>query len=263
MEKFKEMQREIWDAGAFPEIARRMTEVGERVVAKAGVGPGIRVLDVACGTGNAARPAARTGAKVTGLDLVPSLLEEGRRSAEAEGLAVEWVEGDAEQLPFADDSFDRVLSTFGLMFATRHQRAADEMVRVCAPGGRIVFATWDPQGTVGEILSAAAPYAPPPPDFAGLPIEWGSEDHVREMFGAAREISFDRAVSTIKADSPQAFLDFFFASFGPFVMAGKFLPPEQFEQLRGEVLRIYERRNEASDGTLTLPQHYLISKIEL
>src|SRR5690606_8079010 len=119
---------------------------GELVVARAGLAPGMRVLDVACGTGNAARPAARAGARVTALDLTPRLLEAGRARAMAEGLDIDWREGDAEDLPFEDGSFDRVFSTFGHMFAPRHQRTADEMARVCRKGGAIVTATWLPDG---------------------------------------------------------------------------------------------------------------------
>src|ERR687892_426473 len=170
LEEFKQRQRAIWDAGDYATVSVHIADVGERLVEGAGVEPGMSVLDVACGAGNAAIPAARAGAKVTGLDLVPKLLEQGRAKAEAAGLEIEWVEGDAEELPFEDGSFDRVLSIFGHMFAPRHQRVADEMIRVCREGGAMVTATWTPEGVAGGIFRASAAYMPPPPDYASPPI---------------------------------------------------------------------------------------------
>src|SRR5690606_24379554 len=140
-------QRAMWGAGDYAELSRHISQVGELVVERAGVRPRMDVLDVACGPGNAAKPAARAGAHVTGLDLVPALLEAGRRDAEAQGLEIEWVEGDVEELPFEDASFDRVFSTFGHMFAPRHRRTAEEMSRVCRPGGMIATCTWTPEGS--------------------------------------------------------------------------------------------------------------------
>jgi SAM-dependent methyltransferase len=136
VEEFEQAQRAMWDAGDYCALSPYIADVGERLVARAGAEAGMRVLDVACGTGNAAIPAARAGATVTGLDLVPKLLEGGRDKAAAAGVEVDWVEGDAEALPFEDRSFDRVFSTFGHMFAPRHQRTADEMARVTQPGRR-------------------------------------------------------------------------------------------------------------------------------
>jgi ubiquinone/menaquinone biosynthesis C-methylase UbiE len=221
------------------------------------------VLDVACGTGNAARPAARTGARVTGLDLVPQLLEEGRAKAEEEGLDVEWVEGDAEELPFADGSFDCVLSTFGHMFAPRHRQAADELTRVCRAGGRIVTATWTREGVAGEIFAATARYMPSPPDYASPPILWGSEDYVRELFGsAATGFDFEQHVNTVEWESVEGFADYFMDRFGPLVTARAALG-ERFAELRDEIVEIWKARNEADDGGLRLPQEYLLSVIRL
>lgn len=260
MEEFKEVQRATWEAGDFAGLAQHIADVGERVVAEAAVGGGQTVLDVACGAGNAARPAARAGADVTGLDLAPKLLAAGRAAAEGEGLSITWVEGDAEELPFEDDSFDRVLSTFGHMFAPRHEKTAAEMARVCAPGGMIVTATWDPDGVVGEFFRTSSEYAPPPPDFASSPMEWGTEEHVRQMFGSADDVTFERATNVIEWDSIEGFADYFLARFGPLVMAKQNLG-DRFEELRGKILDIYERRNEATGGGLRLPQQYLISKV--
>jgi SAM-dependent methyltransferase len=263
MERFKEMQRAVWSAGDYPALSERIADVGELAVDRAGVAPGMRVLDVACGPGNAAIPAARAGAEVTGLDLVPDLLEHGREKAEAAGLHIEWVEGDAEELPFEDDSFDRVLSTFGHMFAPRHRRTAEEMARVCRPGGAIVTTTWVAEGTVGIVFGRMAPYMPPPPDFAQPPILWGSEDYVRELFaGVATGFEFERHSATIEAESMEAWESFFLERFGPMVTARQMLG-ERFAELRERVIEVWEEANEADDGTLRLPQEYILSIVRL
>jgi ubiquinone/menaquinone biosynthesis C-methylase UbiE len=208
MEQFKQAQRAIWAAGDYGALSKYIAQAGERVVARTGIEPGMRVLDVACGTGNAALPAARAGARVTGLDLVPRLLDEGREKAAAVGLEVDWVEGDAEELPFEDAAFDRVVSTFGHMFAPRHRRVANEMARVCRSGGVIGTCPWTPEGTAGGIFRASASFMPPPPSFASPPILWGTEDHVRNMFGAvASDFEFERRSATIEWDSVAGFAD--------------------------------------------------------
>jgi SAM-dependent methyltransferase len=263
MEEFKQVQRAMWDAGDYASLSPYIAHVGERVVARAGVDPDMQVLDVACGTGNAALPAARAGARVTGLDLVPKLLAEGREKAAAAGVEIDWVEGDAEELPFEDGAFDRVFSTFGHMFAPRHRRTADEMARVCRGDGVIVICCWTPEGTVGDVFEAGAAYMPPPPDFASPPILWGTEDHVREMFGnAASEFEFERHSATIEWESTETWTDFFMDRFGPLVTARELLG-ERFGELRERTVAIFEARNEADDGSLRLPQEYLLSVIRL
>ena len=263
LDEFKTRQRAVWDAGEYAELSQHIRDIGERVVTRAGIEPGMTVLDVACGSGNAALPAARAGAQVTGLDLVPKLLEQGRAKAAADGLELEWVEGDAEELPFADDSFDRVLSTVGHMFAPRHQRVADEMARVCRPGGAIVTATWTPEGSVGAVFAASASYLPPPPDYASPPILWGTEEHVREMFGsAASGFEFERHVNWIQWDSVDGFADYFMDRFGPLVTARAMLG-ERFGELRERILEIWRDANEATDGSFRLPQEYLLSVVRI
>lgn len=263
MEEFKERQRAMWAAGDYGTLSEYIKDVGELVVARAGVETSMRVLDVACGTGNAALPAARAGAHVTGLDLVPELLEGGRRNAAAAGVEIDWVEGDAEELPFDNGAFDRVFSTFGHMFAPRHRRTADEIVRVCRKGGVIAICCWTPEGTVGDVFRASGSYMPPPPDFAAAPILWGTEEHVREMFGsAATDIEFERHSATIEWESIEGFADFFMDRFGPMVTARQMLG-ERFGELRDEVLAIWADNNEADDGRLVLPQEYLLSVVRL
>ena len=263
LDEFKTRQREVWSAGDYAPLSEHIAEVGRLVVDRAGVEAGMSVLDVACGTGNAALPAARAGAQVTGLDLVPKLLEEGRAKAGAEGLEIEWVEGDAEELPFEDDSFDRVLSTFGHMFAPRHRQTADEMARVCRPGGQIVTATWTPEGITGAIFAASASYVPPPPDYASPPILWGTEEHVRELFGqVATGFAFERHVNRIEWDSLETWADYFMDRFPPLVTAQAMLG-ERFAELRERVVKVWREANEADDGSLRLPQEYLLSIVRL
>ncbi|HUG65829.1 MAG TPA: class I SAM-dependent methyltransferase [Gaiellaceae bacterium] len=263
MDEFKERQRAIWAAGDYAELSEHIRDVGEHVVGQAGVSSGMDVLDVACGAGNAAIPAARAGARVTGLDLVPELLEGGRAKAQEAGVEVEWVEGDAEALPFPDDAFDRVFSTFGHMFAPRHRQAADEMARVARSGGTIALCCWTPEGSVGDIFRASNAYMPPPPDFASPPLLWGTEAHVEEMFGAfATDFEYERRLTTVRWDSLEGFADYFMDRFGPMVTARQMLG-DRFADLRAEILAIWKRWNEAEDGGLVLPQEYLVSIVRL
>ena len=263
LDEFKTVQRAVWNNGEYADLSPYIAEVGELVVERGGVTPGMTALDVACGTGNAARPAARAGARVIGLDLTPKLLAAGEAKARAEGLQIEWREGDAENLPFENRTFDRVFSTFGHMFAPRHQQTASEMARVCRPGGVIVTATWLPEGSVGEVFKASGAYMPPPPEYASPPILWGREDHVREMFGAvAKGFQFERHVNRIEWQSVEAFADYFIDRFGPMVTARQMLG-DRFGELRAKVIDIWKRVNESTDGRFVLPQSYLVSIVRL
>lgn len=263
MEEFKERQRAIWEAGDYPLLSEMIHDVGERVVDAAEIDPGMTVLDVACGSGNAAIQAAERGARVTGLDLAPALLDAGRRKAQQVAVEVAWVEGDAEELPFADGAFDRVLSTFGHMFAPRHRQTAGEMARVCRDGGVIAFATWLPEGTVAEMLRTSTSYMPPPPDFAEPPMLWGDEGHVRELFEpAASDIAFERHVNHVEAESVDAWADLFTNNFPPLVTAQAMLG-ERFAELRRDLVDIWERGNEADDGSFRFPQQYLVSVVHV
>lgn len=262
-DEFKTRQRETWEAGDYAMLSKRIEDVGERVARSAAIEPGMTVLDVACGAGNATIPAARAGARTTGLDLAPKLLEAGRMKAEGQGLEVEWIEGDAERLPFEDDSFDRVLSTFGHMFAPRHQQVASEMVRVVRPGGVVVTATWAADGVFGAIAATSAEYQPPPPDYASPPVLWGTEQHIREMFGgAATDIVVERHVNWVEDESVDAFADLFMSTFPLLVVARQMLG-ERFEELREKVVDVWRERNEADDGSFRLAQEYLVSVVRL
>jgi ubiquinone/menaquinone biosynthesis C-methylase UbiE len=263
LDEFKSRQRAMWDAGDYAALTDRIADVGETVVARAAIEPGVTVLDVACGAGNAAIQAAKAGARTTGLDLAPGLLAQGRAKAGRAGVEADWVEGDAESLPFADGSFDRVLSTFGHMFAPRHQLVADEMMRVCRPGGRIVTATWLPEGLVGRMFAATAAFMPPPPEYASPPMLWGTEEHVREMFGSnATAFEFERHVNWIEHDSVESWAEHFTTRFGPLVTARAVLG-ERFQELRDSLVDIWSDANQADDGSLRFPQEYLVSIVRV
>ncbi|RCG24506.1 class I SAM-dependent methyltransferase [Sphaerisporangium album] len=216
----KARHRDMWALGDYPAVAAEIIpDLGAVLVDACGVGRGHRVLDVAAGSGNAAIPAALAGASVVASDLTPELLEAGRVLAARRGAEVEWRQGDAEALPYADGEFDTVLSCVGVMFAPHHQAAADELIRVCRPGGTIGLLNWTPEGFIGQMFKAMKPYAPPPPPGAQPPPLWGSEDHVRALLGeAVTDVTVRRQTVTIdRFGSPGAFVDYFKANYGPTV----------------------------------------------
>src|SRR6476661_6928451 len=173
--ELKARHRAMWASGSYPEMVETfLLPLGPRLVEACGIGPGMRVLDVAAGTGNASIPAAQTGADVTASDLTPELLDAGRERAKAAGVELEWEVADAEQLPFEDASYDVVMSSIGAMFAPHHQPVADELVRVCRPGGTIALLSWTPEGMLGNLFKLMGPFAPAPPPGAQPPPLWGS-----------------------------------------------------------------------------------------
>jgi SAM-dependent methyltransferase len=248
--------KEMWDAGNFAAVAEKILDAGEAVVAAAGVEPGMDVLDVACGTGNATLPAARTGARTTGLDFAPGLLEIARERAADAMLEIDFIEGDAQAMPFEDGSFDRLVSTFGHMFAPDHRRTADEMKRVLRPGGVIAVACWMPEGAIGRMFRVTAELLPPPP--GPPPGLWGTEDHVREMWGD--DVEFERHEIVWTDESVESYAQFMLESFGPLLNAREVLGERE-----GELDRAYrdflERENEADDGTLRFRGQYLVSVV--
>ncbi len=180
----KARHRAMWASGDYASMVETfLLPLGPRLVGACNIGPGMRVLDVAAGTGNASIPAAQAGASVTASDLTPELLEAGRRHAESNGVDLEWVQADAERLPFDGESFDVVMSSIGAMFAPHHQAVADELVRVCRPGGTVGLLSWTPEGMIGALFRTMGPFAPPPPPGAQPPPLWGSEEHLRELSG--------------------------------------------------------------------------------
>jgi SAM-dependent methyltransferase len=210
--------RAMWASGDYPKLAAELVApLGPVLVEATGIGSSDRVLDVAAGTGNAAIPAAETGASVVASDLCPELLEHGRRVAAERGVELEWREANAHELPFGDNEFDVVMSCIGVMFAPFHQRAADQLVRVCKPGGRIGLINWTPEGHIGQLWSAMKPYAPAPPPGAQPPPLWGNEDHVRALLGdGVTDVVTERRMLTVDAFADGAeFRDYFKAVYGP------------------------------------------------
>ncbi len=214
----KARHRAMWASGDYPAMVETfLLPLGPQLVDASGVAPGMRVLDVAAGTGNASIPAALRGADVVASDLTPELLVAGRGRAQAVDVGLEWVEADAEALPFEDESFDLVMSAIGVMFAPHHQVAADELVRVCRPGGTIGLLSWTPEGMLGALFRMMGPFAPTPPAGAQSPPLWGSEAHVRELLGDRVELSAPRR-GTLEVTAfarPHDYGELFKAFYGP------------------------------------------------
>jgi ubiquinone/menaquinone biosynthesis C-methylase UbiE len=215
----KAAQRAMWALGDYHTFAKAtIWGLGPVLVEACGIAPGQSVLDVASGTGNTAIRAAGKGARVVATDLTPENFEAGRREAGAQGVELEWMEADAEMLPFADEEFDVVTSSFGAMFAPNHQAVADQLLRVCRPGGTIGMLNFTPEGLAGDLFGMLAPYAPSPPPGALPPVLWGSEGHVRELFGDRLEsLEMRRAEYTEEASSPEEYFRLFRRTFGPVV----------------------------------------------
>lgn len=257
----KEGQRKMWTIGDYPDIARTLTGVAETILEHAQAGPGTSLLDVATGAGNVAIPAALGGADVTGLDLTPRLLEVARERAVEMGARVSFIEGDAEELPFDSDSFDRVTSCFGVMFAPRQELAAAELARVARPGGKIVFTAWTPEGLNGRMFRTVGSYMPTPPPGIKPPVMWGEEDHVRSLFEpTGLELAFERHMVTFEHESATSWLEYNERVLGPTIMAKAALEPQgRWEALREELVKLYTDGNEAQDGTFRARAEYLLT----
>jgi ubiquinone/menaquinone biosynthesis C-methylase UbiE len=239
--------RAMWALGDYHRFARETVwELGTVLVEACGISRGQRVLDVAAGTGNVAIRAAEAGAQVVASDLTPEHFDAGRREAAAHGVQLDWVEGDAEALPFRDGEFDVVTSSLGAIFPPDHQAVADELLRVCRPGGTIAMINFTPDGLAADFFGALAPYMPPPPPEALPPLLWGSEEHVRELFGARVEsLDLDRAWYAERAASPHAYAELFRETFGPVVAirAGLADQPERLAAFDRELLEFATRAN--------------------
>jgi SAM-dependent methyltransferase len=214
----KTRQQATWASGDYAQIATLIVPVAERLIDAADILAGSSVLDVACGSGNVSLAAARAGGAVTGIDYVPALLERGRERAAAERIAVDLMHGDAEQIPFPDESFDASVSVFGTMFAPDHGRTAAELVRVTRPGGTIALASWTPAGFIGAMFGTVAAHVPPPPGLAS-PLLWGTEEHLAGLFGQDVTWSHRRRTFTFRFASADAFVECFAEYYGPTLKA--------------------------------------------
>ncbi|MFM1731031.1 class I SAM-dependent methyltransferase [Prescottella soli] len=235
----KAKHRAVWASGDYAAVAADVIpDLGAVLVRASGVHSGQRVLDVGAGTGNAAIPAALTGADVVASDLTPELFDAGRRLAAKRGAELAWQAADAEALPFGDAEFDAVLSCLGVMFAPHHQAGADELVRVCKPGGTIGLLSWTPDSFIGRMFAAMKPYAPAPPPGAQPPPLWGDEAHVRELLGGrVTDVVAQRdTVRVDHFDSPEAFRDYFKANYGPTIAVYKAISGDEDGAAKGAAL---------------------------
>ena len=255
--------RAMWALGDYHTFATELVwELGPVLVQACGISTGQRVLDVAAGTGNTAIRAAEAGAQVVASDITPENFNAGRREARARGVELEWVEGDAEALPFGDAEFDVVTSSFGAMWAPNHQAVADELLRVCRPGGTIGMINFTPEGLLTGFLEVFAPYAPPPPPGALPPVLWGSEEHVRELFGdRVASLEMTRNVYVERAGSPSEYCEFFKKNFGPVVAiyAGLADHPDRAAAFDRAFLEFAMSANRGSpEGPAEYPYEYLL-----
>lgn len=253
----KKNLRNMWMAGDFNEIARMNEAECAAWVNQLGVKPGTRLLDVACGTGNQSIPAAKAGASVTGLDLAPNLLEHARKRAHEEGLKIEFIEGDAEQLPHADASFDAVISMFGAMFAPRPEVVASELFRVCRPGGFVAMANWTPQSFPAKMFALGSKYSPPPPGVAP-PILWGDEETAKKRLGGRGPVTTKKHTIVFDSEmSPAEMVELFRKYFGPTQTTFARLDPAAQDALHKEMVRLWEDHNEGDADHTVVTTEYL------
>ncbi len=253
----KDKQQQAWSAGDYAVVGTTLQIVGEAVCEAVDLRAGEQVLDVAAGNGNASLAAARRWAEVASTDYVPALLDHARVRASAEGLTITFQEADAENLPFADRSFDVVLSTFGVMFTPDQARAASEMVRVCRPGGRIGLANWTPTSMIGELFKLMGQYLPPAPGVRS-PALWGTEGHMKELFGAsAARIQATAKPFVFRYRSPEHWISVFRTYYGPMLKAFAALVPEKRDALERDLLALARRHNRAGDSSFVAPSDYL------
>jgi ubiquinone/menaquinone biosynthesis C-methylase UbiE len=252
----KARQQAMWASGDFAVIGTTLQIVGELLCETADVRAGERVLDVAAGNGNATLAAARRFARVTSTDYVPALLERGSARAAAEGLEVTFECADAEALPYADASFDVLLSTFGVMFAPDQPQAARELLRVCRPGGRIGLASWTPGGFIGDLLRTVATHVPPIPGVAS-PALWGKPEHIKTLFPDVAGLAHAMRYFAFRYESAEHFVDVFRRYYGPVHKAFNALDEEGQRKLEADLLALLRRSNEGGSSNLVVPGEYL------
>jgi SAM-dependent methyltransferase len=253
----KGRQQQVWASADYAAVAARIVPMAEAMVQAADLRAGDRVLDVACGSGNAALAAARCGCEVTGIDYVPSLLERGRARAAAEGLQVSFQEGDAEDLAFPDASFDAVVSSLGVMFAPDQERAAAELLRVCRPGGTIAMVNWTPSGFIGQLLRTVGRHVLPP---AGVrpPTLWGTEERLAELLGeAVSRLDIERRTFVWRFRSPEDFARFFRDNYGPTHKAFAALDEPGRERLFDDLTALAREHDRQPGLTVAIDAEYL------
>jgi SAM-dependent methyltransferase len=262
-QELKRKHKAMWATGDYPVMVETfLLPLGPRLVEVCGIGSGMRVLDVAAGTGNAALRAAAAGADVVASDLTPRLLEAGEKRAQAEGLALQWQEADAEHLPFANASFDVVMSSIGVMFAPHHQAAADELVRVCRPGGTIGLLSWTPEGMIGDLFRTMGPFAAPPPPGAQPPPLWGSEEHLEELFGDRVDFTTQQRedLEITAFTRARDYGEHFKAYYGPTIAVRANAERNgRVEEFDAALDAFCDKWNRAPDGAALFEKEYLLS----
>jgi ubiquinone/menaquinone biosynthesis C-methylase UbiE len=260
MTDFAEVKRRAavaWSAGAFEEVADSIGDVHAALVEALGPQPGERWLDVACGAGHVAELASGAGARVTGIDISPRLIEVARSRAAAGGYDIDYRVGDAESLDVGGESFEVVSSSFGLIFAPDHDAVARELARVLGTGGRLAFSAWTPQGSMGDMLRMLGRFQPPPPPGAGAPLAWGDEQHVRDELADAFDLTYDLRNSRAEEESFDEFWPQFSTNFGPLKLLLENLDPERRSELE-TAARDHYGRFEQPDGSLVDEREYLL-----
>jgi ubiquinone/menaquinone biosynthesis C-methylase UbiE len=252
----KSRQQAAWGSGDYAMIGTTLQIVGETLCEAIDLRSNQRVLDVAAGNGNATLAAARRFAEVVSTDYVGSLLERGRERAKADRLQVTFQEADAEALPFADGSFDIVLSTFGVMFTPNQQQAANELKRVCRPGGKIGMANWTPESFIGQLFKTIGKYVPPAPGVKS-PALWGSKAHLDALFGSSATVAAQARNFVFRFKSPKHWVEVFRNYYGPVVKAFAAIDPKAQEALEADLLALLDKFDVARDGTLVVPSEYL------
>jgi SAM-dependent methyltransferase len=245
--ELKARQSVMWGNGPYERVTATLGDIHDLVVERLDPRPSVDWLDAACGTGAVALLAARRGANVTGVDLAPVLIERAKELAAEQGVDVRFDVGDAEELPYGDDSFDVVSSTCGVMFAPDHAAVARELARVTRPGGRIGLANWTPEGGLAQMFAMMRPFLPPPPEGVGNPFDWGREEHVRRLLGEAFDLEFEQHDSVFRIESGEAYWELFSTSYGPTKTAAEALDPERRDEFRRTWIDFFEQRREGDE----------------
>jgi ubiquinone/menaquinone biosynthesis C-methylase UbiE len=254
-EELKQRQSVMWGSGNYQRITEKLLDIHERVIARLDPQPGDRWADLACGTGAVAELASERGAAVTGLDLAPALIEVAKQRAAERGLEIDYVVGDCEQTGFEDGAFDKVSSTFGIMFSPDHAASAAELGRVTRPGGRLALANWTPDGGVGTMFRMMGPFQPAPPPSS--PLDWGNEERVRELLGDAFDLTIEEHVSSLTFESGEEFWQVFSSSFGPVKTLADSLDDDRREEFHQAWVDFFEQ-NYRTNGEVTHTRHYLL-----
>jgi ubiquinone/menaquinone biosynthesis C-methylase UbiE len=255
-EELKSKQSVMWGTGPYQNITDTITDIHEIVLDRLGPGPGVQWLDLACGTGAMAERAAKGGADVIGIDLAPALIDTAKERAQEQGLEIDYRVGDCEKLDVEDGTFDTVSSTCGVMFAPDHEATAGELARIVKPGGRVGLANWTPEGGLAKMFGMMKPFAPPPPEGAGVPFQWGSEDHVQELLGDAFDLELERHVSHLRIGSGEDYWQLFSSSYGPTKTLAESLEDDRRDEFHQAWVDFFES-NYRSNGEIDHDREWL------